>query len=531
MRQKSLLSRILFLFILSISIPFLLISIVFSNIYNHQLKQNNITNITNTLTSITTSMKLYIDELNSIANIPYYTNTVFQTMAEINENKDMSAMSTRDKPAGREYRVAFFKYMYDSLQVIDSVIFYPENNPTLSAYQLSRNVSHTEVFPNSAYKQEEWYETLLEDSTTSAFFPEYDDEGNLSLFSYVKTIQDVDTKKRIGFIKVSASANSYMRLINNITMGPDSSLCIVYGSDTILYHHTVEPNTKKYHSLNILRDEMKGHYQELSSQVEDTNLQLTYLLSNNDLLLNQLRTYGVTLLIIMMSTSISFLLYQYQAKKIIITISNIKNALNHVAEGDFKPILLQPKETELNEIIASVNHMIKELNEYIEKEYKANIMQQEAEYLALQAQINPHFLYNTLNSFIGLNRMNKRSLLETSILNLTRLFQYTCKAGTVVTINEEIQFVEEYLALQSIKFDERLSYTIDMDASIGNQSIPKLLLQPLIENSIIHGLEPTDRPIHITLRGTLITYLENDYVYLTVIDNGIGFSLLLIIPK
>lgn len=524
MKRKSLFSSIRILFLLSISIAFILTALVFSYIYNQLLIDNNLTNITNTLTSISTNMELYISELNSIANIPYYNKNVFDSMVEINDNNNTyDDLSINEMPAGRDYRVAFLKYIYDSSQAIDSVTFYPMKNESNTAFILSRNTSKTDIQTQPSYKQSDWYLELMVDNKKSSFFPEYDADGKLSAFSYVKSIQDVDTKEIIGFIKVSSSSNSYIDLLGKMDVGEYSSLCFVTDDNQILYNHTASAKLMEITLLDDIYSQIPGGYQVLSSTITDTKLTLIHIASYREYRNSQLITYCMVFLIVAVSCTFSFIIYQHKAKKITQTISTIKDSLNQVANGNFKLLDIRPPETELNEIVTSTNQMIMRLKEFITKEYKANLMQQEAEYRALQAQINPHFLYNTLNGFIALNRMGDRQLLETSIINLTHLFQYTCNASTTVYLDDETKFVKQYLNLQTLKYDGRLSFTIDIDTRIEKTKIPKLLLQPIIENSIIHGLEPTDRPILIQLLGTSIITSFGTYIFIMIADNGMGF--------
>lgn len=124
--------------------------------------------------------------------------------------------------------------------------------------------------------------------------------------------------------------------------------------------------------------------------------------------------------------------------------------------------------------------------------YREILEKQDAEYLALQAQVKPHFLYNILSSFMGLNRMGDAKGLENAITALRDMLRYLQNRSRETTVGEEIILIRRYLELQKIRFQERLSYTIEVDKSAEQIRIPRLLLQPLVENGLIHGLEPLD---------------------------------------
>jgi len=156
--------------------------------------------------------------------------------------------------------------------------------------------------------------------------------------------------------------------------------------------------------------------------------------------------------------------------------------------------------------------------------YNALLRKGEAEYMALQSQINPHFLYNVLNGLVGLNRMGEKKLLENAIFSLKNMLRYTLDQRLWTTVKEEFAFIEEYCALQKLRFQERLDVMIRMEEDVGTCRIPKLILQPIVENAIIHGIEPLD------MGGTLEVEAFKRHVdgrqalVLVVRDTGVGFD-------
>lgn len=523
MKERSFRSSIRTLFILSISVPLLIAAITFTIISSQQLTTENRNNISNTLSSIATSMNIYVSELNSVANVPYYDETVFNRMKFINESTDITETSiSNELPIDRKYRIAFLNYIYSSSQQVDSVYFYPARKDM--AYFLGRNMAKTDILSDVKYKDFIWYDSLIADRTKTAFLPEYDEMNELTSFYYVKSIYDVDTKEYIGFIKVVSSAKSYINLIKRIKIGPSSSLCIVSDDQTILYNHTKDRSLLQYKTVNEITENMKGPHYTVKRDIGDTGIQLIYLVSRRELLSKQLIYCLLILLALLLTFLLSYYIYYIRTKQIEKSVYTIKNSLLEVSKGAFKPLTVHPNITELNEIVLSTNTMIEKINDYIIKEYKANLLRQESDFKALQAQINPHFLYNTLNGFVALNRMGERKLLETSIINLTHLFRYTCNSSTDICLKDELDFINKYIELQKLKYDDRLDYAIEVDDSLLGVCIPKLLLQPLIENAILHGLEPVSRPIKIEVLGFTANTTFGRYQTLVVKDNGIGFS-------
>jgi len=176
---------------------------------------------------------------------------------------------------------------------------------------------------------------------------------------------------------------------------------------------------------------------------------------------------------------------------------------------------------ELSLIAENLNEMIQKLQLYIDQSYKYEIDRQEAEYRALQSQVNPHFLYNTLNCFLSMNRIGMKKELEDSIIQLTRIFRYTCSNAKLTTVQEEFEFCIQYCNLLKIRYDERLTFLSSMEEDAKNISIPRLLIQPLVENALKHGMEGDGISITISISASI----EDDTLILKVKNNGIPIDI------
>jgi sensor histidine kinase YesM len=149
----------------------------------------------------------------------------------------------------------------------------------------------------------------------------------------------------------------------------------------------------------------------------------------------------------------------------------------------------------------------------------------DAEYRALQAQVQPHFIYNVLNGFVALNRMGETRALEASLHALRDMMRYTLEHGREASVAEEFDFLERYCRLQKLRFEDRFSYEFDLDPEAAGLHIPKLLVQPLLENALIHGIEPSARPCTARVSGRIERGGEardRDSLVLEVSDDGVG---------
>jgi sensor histidine kinase YesM len=139
---------------------------------------------------------------------------------------------------------------------------------------------------------------------------------------------------------------------------------------------------------------------------------------------------------------------------------------------------------------------------------------------SLHAQINPHFLYNALNSIASLSKIDGNKT-EKMALSLSDLFRYSVnrKGEKMSSIQEEVDMVENYLQIEKIRFEDRLEYSIKVDDSLQKLEIPRFILQPLIENAIKHGISKIEEKGFISLE----IYLENKKLIVAVSDNGPDF--------
>jgi len=195
--------------------------------------------------------------------------------------------------------------------------------------------------------------------------------------------------------------------------------------------------------------------------------------------------------------------------------------MKRVKTGNFKEKVNLKYMDEIGLLGNEYNDMIDNINNLIDKVYKLQISEKEAELKALQAQINPHFLYNTLDSIYWKAQKSKETDISEMIYALSKLFRLTLNRGNEFTeVRNEKEFIENYLILQKKRFKNKLEYKINISNDILQYEMPKLILQPFVENSIIHGTEEdTDKSI-LDICG----YIEGNKIKFIIQDNGRGIE-------
>lgn len=206
-------------------------------------------------------------------------------------------------------------------------------------------------------------------------------------------------------------------------------------------------------------------------------------------------------------------------------ITRIIHQMKKVEDGDMSVRVDTKIQNEIGELGESFNHMVKQVDELMEANLMAERNRQELELEVLHAQINPHFLYNTLSTIRFMAKIKGEDSISSAILALTRLLRISITFGKdKIQLQEEISYVEDYLLIQRLRFNQRFQFSCEIGEAHKRILVPKLILQPIVENSIIYGMEAqgenTDKMISICI----YTRQTEEYVEVIVEDNGPGIS-------
>lgn len=210
----------------------------------------------------------------------------------------------------------------------------------------------------------------------------------------------------------------------------------------------------------------------------------------------------------------------YFYRKVQIPIITLLKAVRTLKHGSFSHRIHRTSKNEFDLLYSNFNDMAEQIEDLIEKVYKEQIISREAMVKQLQSQINPHFLYNCLFYIDNMTRLGNEEAVSAMTQNLAQYFRYTTRIDKpLTTINNELTVVENYLKIQSLRMI-RLTYDIQLEESLSSVQIPKLLIQPLVENAVVHGIEnkQSARFIRITVEE------KNNNIYVSVEDDGAGMT-------
>ncbi len=202
-------------------------------------------------------------------------------------------------------------------------------------------------------------------------------------------------------------------------------------------------------------------------------------------------------------------------------IRKLAEVTDQVAKGDLAVRSSVRAGVEVNLLSESMNAMIDKINELLEQVTKEQIRLRKAEFELLQLQINPHFLYNTLDAIVWLAEAGEQKKVVSMVGSLSEFFRSSLNGGKdVVSVREELMHVRSYLEIQQVRYQDILEYELHIPEELMEYRIPKITIQPLVENALYHGIKNKRGKGKICISG----YQQENKVYLQVEDNGIGIT-------
>lgn len=515
-KKKSFQKNIFLLFLLCAVVPLLINTLLNVSLYSVRLSNDTVEKYNNVLSSLGSNIESYLEEAERLSMSPYQYDDLINLFTYVSTQKDDSSSLPNQ---WNQFEVAATKLATLSSKEILGMAFFPIGPNSDKGYVYTKNDYRLHEFSTDGYPLDTWftytpsaykYITYCAPHTVS-----YYDEKQ-SVFSIIKPIRVLDTKKDIGFFKVDVSTKLFDHLFSDISLSDPSCITILSENNDIIY------STNEKSGKELLASDPICSYSFTKS-----DWKMEYFIPYLELYKPVLEALLLSLVLGILIFLFSVWNYRKISSSFTKPLKNILYIMHEAKDGnlDVRADETIPMNQEFEQITIQLNNMIESLDEHIKKEYMAVISQKNAQYQALQAQINPHFLYNTLNNFVALNRMGEQKLLEESIIQLTRIFHYTCSNSGYSTLQEEFSFIEHYLFLQKIRFEERLEFSLSLDKQAENFPIPRLLIQPLVENAIVHGMEDYDKPTRVEVNASVITLKGiGRCIFLAVMDNGTGFD-------
>jgi two-component system sensor histidine kinase YesM len=388
----------------------------------------------------------------------------------------------------------------------------------------------------SPIKEYEWYENALKEKGKIAVSESYVQNIIIGQYSWVVSLsREIFSKKNgksLGVLLVDLKFNRIDELCRSLVLGKNGYDFIIDNRGNYIYHPTQQLINSNLRSepistlLNMMKDDEKKHIYIndkyfMSERSKLTGWNVISVTHKNDIITDWQNIQIIYTLVGL----ILFLIVGPVTKRISSGITKpvrkLQKIMKTVENGEFNKIGPIKATEEIRTLAYDYDIMVGRIRELVETNNKDQELKRKSDLIALQAQINPHFLYNTLDSIIWMGEMGQNKEVVKMTSALSKLFRISISKGhEIITIRDEIAHVQSYLTIQGMRYQDKFSYLIDIEPNLHFYPILKITLQPLVENAIYHGIKENDKKgfIKITSR------LENDRIYIDVEDNGKGMT-------
>lgn len=399
--------------------------------------------------------------------------------------------------------------------------------------------SNSYTFRHSDYSKDIWFREALKGASKWYGLHEESYVGqtyNREYIGYCRPYVDLVDGSVNGAIMVEINATAFSPVLNTRAAGNSAFLlldeegAIMYQTESSLWdEETIQQTTdeisqiiraEEYLKNEVTVDKMKNslivfQQSEVNNWVLVCMVPATYL---NQHIWSML-TLAAVILVVMIGAAMvaGSILANLFTKPII----EMKTAMKSVEQGDLSIRLRVDGEDEMANLALHFNRMVSRIRKLMNEVYEQQKKLRQSEFKALQAQINPHFLYNSLDSIVWLMRMKQYDRSISMLRRLSQLFRLSLSKGQeIIPVRSEMQHLENYVAIQEIRYSKKFDAEIKVDESLLDYTVPKLILQPLVENSIYHGISLEKPFIHIRI---CLEDSDRDLLF-TVEDDGIGMN-------
>ena len=387
--------------------------------------------------------------------------------------------------------------------------------------------------PIKSIESEDWYEKLKENNGRNTWFSFQKDEyfpenKTLSLARYITDSNDY--RNQIGVLVFSMDTSTLLRSFTKIT--EQQVMYLADENGTIIASSEALENNPKWGQESNSQSSMdayevwkneQGKFLIRRCEIDDTGIYLVSLVPYEYMgaIYKSFLFWvlgGYFLILLLAAFYISFM-----SKRLTIPLKKLAESISTATvRGKLGCLEIDSTEKEICTLVDAYNMLIQKIEILLKQQYSLGKEKQQAELMALQSQINPHFLYNTLEMVNWMAERNEKENVQTVIQKMSTFYRLVLSKGKdIVTIREELALCETYLTIQQMRFQGRIQYERDVDDEILDYLIPKITLQPFVENAILHGIIAS-----IEGRGTLSIngWEEDGRIILAVMDDGAGMA-------
>lgn len=500
----------LIIYFLSVFVPVILTNVIFYNITTNNVKKQKLQDLSLAIEQMRNEFKYQIDTVIGISSV-LYNDTI------LNEYLDQQYEQSSDYVINYHSYITSMLEKYTPVYRAIQITLYTNNDTIIYG-------GHVLPFSKSTQEQE-WYKRLEESNTLNPIIVQDLTATVQPTISIVRKLSSSTAKARYAkALKIDIHPEFIKQVFNNVTF--EGSVYLL-ADDVVLYQ--ASPNG------DIARADDKFDEVEKGAIILEQDFPNTQYLSNwrvlgefqeSEVLVAVRKSREFVIYMAIPNVVIPSLIIIWFTRSLNVRIIRILKQMKRVKNHIFETIDNEETKDEIGQLTMEFNRMTLQIKSLISDVYMADIQKKELELKrnqsqlhALQSQINPHFLFNSLETIRMRSLMKSEEETAKIISHMAKIFRKSLTWGKdQVTVKDELDLVESYLQIQKYRFGDKLDYRIEVDQECLTDLIPKMTLQPLVENASIHGIEPlkTSGLISICVNKTKAG------TKFTVRDNGVG---------
>ncbi len=388
--------------------------------------------------------------------------------------------------------------------------------------------------------QEEWFGNTLARTDNLHFTTphvQYIFDNNENQYRWVITLTRAveithGTSTEQGILLIDIRYNSLAQILENITLGNQGYLYMLGNDGELIYHPRMQliatgqatENTAvaTTYQDGAYREKYEGEWRDISvKSVGYTGWKLLSVTPEKGLSLNNLKMQLFLVFVVAAFLLVLILTNTFISSRITIPIQKLEKSVNAIEAGELDTEVYMGGSYEIRHLGRSIGDMAKRIKELMEDIVAEHESKRRNEFDILQSQINPHFLYNTLDIIVWMIENEQKQEAVKAVTALARFFRISLSKGkSIITVKDELEHVRNYLMIQQMRFKNKFVYKIEAGEDVLNLVSLKLMLQPLVENAIYHGMEFMDGDGEICVE----VYRDAEELRFLVRDNGLGMT-------
>lgn len=523
-RFKSIQSTMMLSFSGLMAVAVLIFLMIALNFTSQTIYENSNNYTSQIVRQVNYDIDAYIDYMENISSVMAKSGDISLYLFEEEQSEE-------DIEEERERILTQFNTIMESREDIYNVAAVAENG----RYIMNRG--EEDLTPYIDIRKLDWYQAAMESPTGIAVSSSHVQNAIKSSYKWVITLSRVLVNNRTGakeglfFIDLNYSAIS--DLCNNNTIGNKGYIFVLDDKGNVIYHpkqqlmygglhteHIEEIMACEKDSLTV-RDGTERKLYTLSRS-QKTGWTVVGAAYTSELLKNNKQARMLYILAAAILILAVFAISSILSREITKPLRRLSESMSRVEKGEFDRANVDvTMENEIGSLGKSYNLMTERIHTLMEENVYEQKQKRKSELKALQAQINPHFLYNTLDSIIWMSEAGQSDEVVEMTSALAKLLRQSISNDhEQVELGQEMEYVKNYLTIQKMRYQDKLEYTVEVDPKVRHVMIVKLVLQPIVENAIYHGIKYKGSKGTLRIRA----FAESEDVCIVIEDNGIGMD-------